>query len=130
MVTSGRWTPPDAPWDLSSANRCASATNNPVNYVDPIGRISASGVLGAVGLTASPAGLAATALGAPLAAGAALSAIGTPADVGSSLAVSNKRGAGVAGVFGTVAAGFESVGHFFGVSRAAAGGAEPGYTSL
>ncbi len=129
----GRWTQMDtldAPLDPSNANRYAYAANNPVNYVDPTGRISASAVLSAVGFTASVIGLAATGLGAPLAAGAALSAIGTAADVGSNLVAGNKRGAVVAGVFGTVTAGFGAAGHFLGVSRAAALGVESGYTAL
>jgi uncharacterized protein RhaS with RHS repeats len=129
----GRWTQMDtldAPLDPSNANRYAYAANNPVNYVDPTGRISASGVLSAVGLTASVIGLAATGLGAPLAAGAALSAIGTAADVGSNLAAGNTRGAVVAGVFGTVTAGFGAAGHFLGVSRRVAFGVEFGYSAL
>ncbi|WP_147463398.1 RHS repeat-associated core domain-containing protein [Cellulomonas triticagri] len=129
----GRWTQMDtldAPLDPSNGNRYAYAANNPINYVDPTGKVSASSVLGAIGLTASIVGLAATGLGAPLAVGAGLSAIGTAADVGSNLAAGNKKGALVAGVFGAVTAGFGGAGHVLGVSSRAAFGVEAGYSAV
>ncbi|GGC18625.1 RHS repeat-associated core domain-containing protein [Cellulomonas carbonis] len=53
--TEGRWTQYDtldAPLDPANANRYAYAANNPVNYVDPTGRVTAGQLAGGAVATA------------------------------------------------------------------------------
>ncbi|WNB85781.1 RHS repeat-associated core domain-containing protein [Cellulomonas sp. ATA003] len=126
--TEGRWTQYDtldAPLDPANANRYAYAANNPVNYTDPTGRVSASTVLGAAGLVVGAAAVFATGgLAVGLAAGS------TALSVGSELAAGDTRGAVVAGAFGAVGTGFSVASNALGVGYRTSVAVSAGYSGL
>lgn len=129
----GRWTQHDtldAPLDPGNANRYAYAANNPVNYVDPTGRISASQILQGISYAATAAGWIATASGAGAPVGIALSAVGTAADVGASLLEGDSDGAVLAGTFGLASGGLGVAGDVLGASKKVKTGVSVAYDGL